>query len=101
MSKRLWLAVLLQALTDAIKTGDYKYFDTRNPEFLSVCSLAGKSPKIFIRSINRIIGDPKELAKLRKRTDCKVAGTDYADLLEYSGDNLADYDNLFEEMFSR
>ena len=90
--ERLWLAVLVQALREAIQKNDFTYFDMENFEYIMLCSLANKNPTIFIKNINNILKDPETLKKLRKRTDCQIKCTNYEELITYN----IDFNNIGE-----
>ena len=86
--KRLWTATLLTALTDAIKSGNYRYFDTRNPDFLFVASMAGENPRAFVAKVQRMRMAPVDINRMKKRTDNRIVAPDYGDMMTYDvGDN--------------
>ncbi len=91
--EKLWIAVIAQALRDANASNNYDYFDMGNREFIMVCSLANRNPREFIKKIEKMLKASRDFKKLRKRIDCKVAATDYAELLEFNSSQIINEEN--------
>lgn len=48
---KLFQAILLQAVCDAIKSGDFRYFRMQNIDFVFICSHAGFLPQLVVKQM--------------------------------------------------
>lgn len=89
-STRVIRAIILQALTDAIESGDFSYFEKDNIDLQFFCSAGGWDIDILVDRIKsgKII-QKNQLTKARRAKgygESDSTPTDYGELLEIGGE---------------